>query len=209
MDGATSLEHAYSGLPMKKDVIQLLAQTGAVYVPTLVVSAYESYFATTMNPHDDAKLRRFVPHARLDQEMHANNQWLMPHEVPTWFAQPLGEIVKAGGRIGMGSHGQLQGLGAHWELWAMASAGLAPLDAIRAATMTAALTMGMEDDIGSLEPGKLADLMILDRNPLVDLKNTNSIRYVMKAGTLWNGDTMDEMWPAKKVRPRANWDPEK
>ncbi len=208
MDGATSLEHAYSGYPMKNDVIQLLARTGATYVPTLVVSVFESYFATMMNPHDDAKLRRFVPHARLDQEMHAHNQWLMPHQVPTWSALGLADIVKAGGKIGMGSHGQLQGLGAHWELWAMASAGLSPIEALRSATITAAETMGMQDDLGSLETGKLADLIVLDRNPLADIKNTNSIRYVMKAGTLWNGDTMDEVWPAKRTRPRPNWDRE-
>jgi imidazolonepropionase-like amidohydrolase len=106
----------------------------------------------------------------------------------------------------MGSHGQLQGLGAHWELWAMASAGLTPLEAIRAATATAAEAMGMADDIGALEVGKLADLIVLDRSPLEDLKNTNSIRYVMKAGTLWDADTMDEVWPTKRVRPRGLWE---
>lgn len=206
MDGATSLEHAYSGLPMKQDVVQLFARTGTFYVPTLVVNPMESFFVTTMNPHDDAKLRRFVPHARLDAELHAHNRMFMPHEVPTWHAEPLKEIVRAGGKIGMGSHGQLQGLGAHWELWAMASAGLTPLEAIRAATATAAEVMGMEDDIGSLEVGKLADLIVFDRSPLDDLKNTTSIRYVMKAGTLWNGDTMDEVWPSKRVRPKGLWE---
>ncbi len=209
MDGATSLEHAFSGLPMKNDVIQLLAKTGAFYVPTLLVSVFEPYFMTTMNPHDDAKLRRFVPHAKLDQEIHDHNRIFMPHEVPTWYAEQLKDLVRAGGKVGMGSHGQLQGLGAHWEVWAMASAGLTPMEAIRTATMTAAETMGMEADLGSLEPGKLADLMVLDRNPLADLKNTTAIRYVMKAGTLWNGDTMDEVWPVRKTRPRALWDQEK
>lgn len=88
----------------------------------------------------------------------------------------------------------------------MASGGMTPLEAIRTATFTAAEAMGMQDDIGSLEPGKLADLMVLDRNPLEDLKNTNSIRYVMKAGTLWNGDSMDEVWPVKRTRPRGVWE---
>jgi imidazolonepropionase-like amidohydrolase len=206
MDGATSLEHAYSALPMKKDVIELLARTGVFYVPTLVVSPFEPYFITTMNPHDDAKLRRFVPHARLDAEIRDHNRWFMPHEVPTWYAEPVRDLVRAGGKVGMGSHGQLQGLGAHWEIWAMASAGLTPLEAIRTATATAAETMGMQDDLGSIEPGKLADLIVLDRNPLLDIKNTNSIRYVMKAGVLWNGDTMDEVWPTKRARPRGSWE---
>jgi hypothetical protein len=206
MDGATSLEHPYSGLPLKKDAIELFAKTGAWYVPTLVVGAFESYFMTTMNPHDDAKLRRFIPHARLDAEIHEHNRWFMPHEVPNWHGQSVRDLVRGGGKVGMGSHGQLQGLGSHWEMWAMASDGLTPLQAIRSATIWAAEAMGMEDDIGSLEAGKLADLIVLDRNPLVDLKNTNSIRYVMKAGTLWNGDSMDEVWPTKRVRPRGTWE---
>ena len=209
MDGATSLEHAYSALPIKKDVIELFARTGVFYVPTLVVSPFEPYFMTTMNPHEDTKLRRFVPHVRLDTEIHQHNRWFMPHETPTWYGESIRDIVRAGGKVGMGSHGQLQGLGSHWEVWAMASGGLTPLEAIRTATLTAAEAMGMQDDIGSLEPGKLADLMVLDRNPLVDLRNTNSIRYVMKAGTLWNGDTMDEVWPTKRTRTRGSWEQDK
>jgi imidazolonepropionase-like amidohydrolase len=130
----------------------------------------------------------------------------MPHEVPTWFGESVREMVRGGAKVGMGSHGQLQGLGAHWEVWALAGGGLTPLEAIRTATATAAELMGMQDDIGSLEPGKLADLMVLDRNPLEDLKNTNSIRYVMKAGTLWEGDTLNEVWPTKRTRPKPSWE---
>jgi imidazolonepropionase-like amidohydrolase len=126
--------------------------------------------------------------------------------VPNWFGESLRDLVRGGVKIGMGSHGQLQGLGAHWELWAMASGGLTPMEALRTATSTAAEIIGMQDDIGTLEPGKLADLIVLDRNPLDDLRNTNSIRYVMKAGQLWDGDTMDEVWPEKRSRTRGAWE---
>lgn len=88
----------------------------------------------------------------------------------------------------------------------MASAGLTPMETLRAATATAAEVMGMQDDIGSLEVGKLADLLVLDRDPLADLKNTTSIRYVMKAGTLWNAETMDEVWPVTRVRAKGLWE---
>ena len=198
MDGATSLEHVYAAAPAKKDVIELLARTGGFYVPTLVSGGFESYFVTTTSPHDDEKLRRFTPHVFLDREVRGHNQWLMPHEIPTWRSEILRDLVRAGGKVGMGSHGQVQGLGSHWEVWAMASGGLTPFEALRSATLTGAEAMGMQDDLGSLEPGKLADLMVLDRNPLVDLRNTNSIRYVMKAGVMWEGDTMDEVWPNKR-----------
>ncbi len=83
---------------------------------------------------------------------------------------------------------------------------MTPLEMIRTGTITAAQIMGMEDDIGSLEPGKLADLVILNKNPMDDIHNTNAIRSVMKAGTLWDGDTMDELWPAQKKRPKGVWE---
>src|SRR4029453_11612692 len=102
MDGATSLEHGYSALPIKKDVMELFARTGAYYVPTLVVQPFEPWFMTTMNPHDDAKLRRFVPHVRLDTEIHLHDRWFLPEEVPTWYGKSLTDIVRGGGKVGMG-----------------------------------------------------------------------------------------------------------
>jgi len=207
MDGASTLEHAFSALPMKRDVVELFARTGAYYVPTMVVSPMEPYFITTTNPHESAKLRRFIPHVFLDREIHGHNRQFMTHEIPTWHTQPLRDIVRAGGKVGMGSHGQVQGLGSHWEIWAMTSGdGLTPMEALRAATATAAEAMGMQDDLGSLEVGKLADLIVLDRNPLTDITNTTSIRYVMKGGRLWDGDTMNEVWPTKHTRPHGDWE---
>src|SRR5262249_35287550 len=110
MDGATSLEHMYGGLPMKKDVFELFKETGAAWVPTLVVRSFENYFMTTIAQYDDDKLRRFVAHARFDEEAKGHNKWMMPHEIPVWESRPLRDLVRAGGKVGMGSHGQIQGL---------------------------------------------------------------------------------------------------
>ena len=98
----------------------------------------------------------------------------------------------------MGSHGEFQGLGYHWELWSLASGGMPTHDLLRMATIVGAQALGLDGDLGSLEPGKLADLIVLDRNPLEAIRNTNSVRYVMKNGRLYSGDNLDELWPREK-----------
>ncbi len=111
----------------------------------------------------------------------------------------LKNVIEDGGRVGVGSHGQLQGLGYHWELWSVAAGGMSNHDALRAATILGAEGIGLDEDLGSLEPGKLADLVVLDANPLDDLRNTNTIRYVMKNGRLYEGETLNEIWPRQRA----------
>ena len=118
-------------------------------------------------------------------------------------AQDVTKTVAAGGRIGVGSHGQLQGLGMHWELWLLQSGGLSTHDALRAATIVGAEAIGLAQDVGSIEAGKLADLVVLDKDPLVNIRHSNTIAMVMMNGRLLDGNTLDEVYPRqKKLAPQ-------
>jgi Tol biopolymer transport system component/imidazolonepropionase-like amidohydrolase len=215
MDGYTAWEHALP-VELQRDAVELFARSQTYYTPTLLV-AYggpegELYFWHNANPHDDPKLNRFVPHDFLDERTR-RHPWIWPTEYsfPS-VAQGAAEILRAGGNVSLGAHGQLQGLGPHWELWAMAGDGaphphmaMTPMEALRAATILAADKLGYAPDLGSIEPGKLADFVVLEANPLEDIHNTAKIRWVVKNGELWQADTMQKLWPHEEPPPAFYW----
>jgi Tol biopolymer transport system component/imidazolonepropionase-like amidohydrolase len=210
IDGFTGLEHSLPIQPIYKDVAQFVAKTKTYYTPTILVAygapwSENLYFQST-DVHGNAKLRRFVPHELLDTMVRRRAQWFLPEEYShAGIAKGVAAIVRAGGRVCLGSHGQLQGLGAHWEIWNLQSGGLTPHETLKVATIYGAEALGLQKDVGSLESGKLADLIVFDKNPLADIRNTNSIRYVMKNGELFEGDTLNQVWPASKPLPKMYW----
>jgi len=213
-DGFTAFEHS---LPVElySDVIQFVARSETFYTPTLIVSYGgpwgELYFWQTRNPHDDPKLNRFVPHRSLDT-LARRHPWIWPDEYhfPT-VAKGIAQVVRAGGNVSLGAHGQLQGLGPHWEVWMMAGEGgapgsaMTPMEALRASTIAAADKIGFAPDLGSIEEGKLADFMVLDANPLDDIHNTVKIRWVVKNGELFEADTLKREWPSERALPKFFW----
>ncbi|MCZ6918887.1 MAG: amidohydrolase family protein [Gemmatimonadetes bacterium] len=210
IDGYPGHEHSLPIYPLYGDMVKLYAESGRVYTPTLLVSYggpwAENYFYETEEVHDDAKLNRFTPHQVVDGVTLRRSQWFRTEQhVFQDHAKFVADLVAAGGRAGVGSHGQLQGLGYHWELWALQSGGLSTHDALRVATVFGADAVGLGQDLGSVATGKLADLVVLEANPLDDIRNTNTIRYVMKNGRLYEGDTLREIYPRERELEPLWW----
>jgi len=215
MDGFTAWEHALP-VRLQNDIIQLVAKSGTFYTPTLLV-AYggpwgEEYFWQTHNAHDDAKLNRFTPHDIIDAKAR-RYPWISPSEYSfTTVATGVAQVLRAGGNVSLGAHGQVQGLGPHWEIWAMAGEGgptkdsaMTPMEAIRASTILAADKIGFAPDLGSIEAGKLADFIVLDADPLADIHNTLKIRWVVKNGEVWEGETLKKVWPREEAPAAFFW----
>ncbi len=105
--------------------------------------------------------------------------------------------------VSVGSHDEPTptGLETHWEMWSYVEGGMTPLEAIRCGTISSAKTLGMEQDLGSIEVGKLADLVILNADPSESIRNSIEIDSVMANGFLYRGDTLQRM--TAEVRARA------
>lgn len=202
-DGHTTIEHALPVARIYDDVKQFWSQSKTAYNPTLVV-AYggafgENYWYETTDVWKDPILTRYVPRRLLDAR--ARRPVKSPPEEVNLIsvARAVKQLNDLGVVTTTGAHGQREGLGTHWEMWSYVLGGASPLQALKAATINPARAYGYDKDIGSLEPGKLADLVVLDANPLENIRNTTSIRFTVLNGRVYDQD-MNEIAPRQKKR---------
>lgn len=198
VDGHSSIEHNIPVAPLYADVTGLWGKTKTTGTPTLIVNYGslfgENYWYQNTDIWKKERLLQFTPKHILDERSRHRN--MAPEEEyqngHILVSQSCKKLVDAGVLINLGAHGQLNGLGAHWELWMLQQGGMTNLQALKCATINGATHLGMDQEIGSLKAGKLADLLILDKNPLDDIKNSEFIRYVMANGRLLDAATLDE-----------------
>ena len=210
IDGFSGNEHAFPVAPIYRDIVELVARSGMTYAPTLVVSfggALPIYrLLAERRPHENARLKRWYGPGELYARTSSRLLWFPPESYNDRdVAAGAKAILDAGGRVALGGHGEVQGLSNHWEMELLAAGGMKPHDVLKVATIFGAEAIGYEQDLGSIESGKLADLLVLDRDPLEDIRATTAIRYVVKNGVIYEAETLDEIWPEKRALELPWW----
>lgn len=205
IDGYAGNEHALPIAPLQEDALKLYEQMRASYVATLLVNTSgpsgRHYYVARHDPALDPKVRHFWSPTAIAHRL-GHREWgsLDASRMPA-LAADAARLAEAGALVGMGSHGDEPGIGYHYELEAHALGGMKPMAILHAATAGAAETIGRLADMGTLEVGKYADLLVFNEDPLSDIRNTRSLRLVMRGGQLFDADTLDEVWPHPRKLP--------
>ena len=204
IDGHTGIEHAISIARGYDDVTQLWSQTGTGYTPTLGVAygglSGENYWYEHTNVWENERLMRYTPRFIVEPRSIRRTKAPELHYNHIAVASYAKELRDRGVSVQVGAHGQREGLAAHWEMWMLEQGGFTPWEAIRAATIDGATYVGLNDDIGSIEPGKLADVVVIDGNPLEDLRRSEYVTYTMINGRVYDAATMNQIAPDEVER---------
>ncbi|MDH4037963.1 MAG: amidohydrolase family protein [Candidatus Krumholzibacteria bacterium] len=210
LDGHTGIEHTIPVAPIYKDVTTLWGASKTGSTPTLVVGYGglwgENYWYQKSNVWENERLLTFTPRPVVDER--SRRRTMVPDDEfnHVALARNCKDLIDAGASVQLGAHGQLQGLGAHWELWMFTQGGMSNMEALHCATSRGAWYIGMDHDLGSLETGKLADLIVLDKNPLDDIHNSETVRYTMINGRIYDAHTMNEIGNHARERLPFYWE---
>ncbi len=209
LDGSTGIEHNLPIAPLYDDVLTLWSHSGVANTPTLVVGygglTGEFYWYENDNVWEEERIQRFYPREAIDSRA------IRRQKTPEWdynhfrVARAKKALSDHGVRILVGGHGQMQGLAPHWEIWMLVQGGFSEHEALRAATLHGAEYIGFGEDLGSIEPGKLADLVVLEGDPLADIRASKDVHLVMANGRLFDGASMAERESGNRPAPTFYW----
>jgi len=204
VDGHTGIEHS---LPIKTgydDVVQLWSQTRVGYTPTFVVAfgglSGEEFWYDRTNVWENERLTRYTPRFIIEPRAIRRPKAPDSHYNHIAVARFAKTLIDHGVSVHIGAHGQREGLGSHWEMWMMEQGGFTRWEAIRSGTISGAWYLGLDADVGSIEVGKLADLVVIDGNPLEDLRRSEYVDYTMINGRLFEVATMTQVAPDRTER---------
>lgn len=212
VDGHTGVEHNIPVAQVYKDIDTLWGNSNSSFTPTLIVNYCglngEYYFYQKSNVWENDKLLKYYPRSVIDSRsryrtMAPDQEYDYGHILVSETAKSL---TDAGVKVNLGAHGQLQGMGAHWELWMLQQGGMNNMEALRAATLNGANYLGLDEQIVSLAVGKLADLIVMDKNPLEDIRNSNTVSYTMVNGRLYDTSTINEIGNHAAERTQFYWE---
>ena len=209
-DGNATVEHNVPLEHFYDDVVSLWAQSKTNYTPTLVVTyggpAGDPYWRQHTDVWRHPLLTKHVPPALLAAQN--VRRTMAPEEdfVDAASAREAKKLADKGVQVSIGAHGQQAGLGSHWEMWSFVRGGWSPIEALRAGTIMSATSLGYAKDVGSLEVGKLADLVVLDADPTLNIRNSEKIFRVMLGGRLYDPATMNEVITGTRVRAPYWWE---
>ncbi len=213
LDGHSSIEHAFPLAPAYADVKEVWARSATTYVPTLLVAyggpSGEHSFYQSERTWEDARLARYLPpwvtRSRAYRlPLYISDEKEFHHRK---VAADAAILARMGGNVALGAHGQLQGLGPHWELEALGGPGaMTPQEALYAGTMGGARHLGLDQDIGSLRAGKIADFFVVDGDPTVDLRAARNVVYTARDGIVYEALTMNQVHPPAPARKAMRWE---
>ncbi len=199
IDGHTTLEHSLPVQNVYADVLQLWSQIGTAYTPTFIVSygglMGEEYWYDRTNVWENPRLLRYTPKSVLYPRSIRRPKAPDSEYNHVYVARTAKALRDVGVRVNIGAHGQREGLAAHWEIWSMVQGGFSPFEALRGATIDGAASLGMDHDIGSLEVGKLADITVIDGNPLEDISRSEYVSHTIINGRLYEAASMNQVAP--------------
>lgn len=197
VDGHTGVEHAIPVAPLYGDVLQLWSQTHVGYTPTLGV-AYgglmgENYWYAKTDVWKNERLATYVPQSILDAASRRANKVPEDEYHHIDVARSATELLRRGTSVQLGAHGQREGLAVHWELWMLSQGGMTPIEALQVGTINSARYLGLDHELGSIEKGKLADMIVIDGNPLDDIYQSEHVLWTILDGRVYDAFSLEEL----------------